>query len=111
MTKIKHRLSSSQADEYTATKSIYQFFPEQEGRHVWVGQLVGEVGTVSVTWNAACDPRVFQLEVTLADSSDSSTHKITTVPCSGDTAGVPSCLWTAKVSTTQRDEYDPVDTK
>jgi hypothetical protein len=78
---------------------------------VWVGELTGEIGTVSVTWNAACDPRVFQLDVTLADDSDSNSHSITTLPCSGDTEGVPSCLWTAKVTTTQRDEYDPVDTR
>jgi hypothetical protein len=65
-----------------------------------------QVGFISIVWNDACDPKVFQLDVTLADDKNSARNRITTVPCSGDTAGVPTCMWMAAVKTEARDEYE-----
>lgn len=76
-------------------------------RNVWIGQLNEQVGKVGVVWNAACDPKVFQLEVTLEHSADGSSNTITTVPCSGNT-GVPGCLWTAAVTTALLGELEPI---
>jgi hypothetical protein len=68
--------------------------------------LLKQVGFISIVWNDACDPKVFQLDVTLADDKNSARNRITTVPCSGDTAGVPTCMWMAAVKTEARDEYE-----
>jgi hypothetical protein len=49
---------------------------------------------------------VFQLDITLAEDTEGYKNAITTVPCSGKTTDVPSCIWMAAVKSQARDEYD-----
>jgi hypothetical protein len=65
-----------------------------------------QIGFVTVVWNDACDSKVFQLDVTLPDDTNSDRNSITTVPCSQETAQSPACMWMAAVKTEARDEYD-----
>ncbi|KAG5192055.1 hypothetical protein JKP88DRAFT_284721 [Tribonema minus] len=99
---------SFQGGQYFAVKTLSDFFGDAGGRHVWVGELTEQVGFVSVVWDDACDPRVFQLDVTLASDNDGHRHTITSIPCSEATS-VPSCVWMAAVATEMRDEFDVFD--
>jgi hypothetical protein len=102
---LLHFVPLQQGAQYSAKKSSYQYMGD---RHVWLGQLDGQVGKAGVVWNAACDPNVFQLEVNLAHSSDGTSNTITTVPCSAAPGNVTGCLWTAQVSTQRLPELEPI---
>jgi hypothetical protein len=75
---------------------------------ILLGCFTLQLGSVTVVWNDKCDTKVFQLDITLADDTAGYKNAITTVPCSGKTADVPSCIWMAAVKSEARDEYDDV---
>ncbi|KAG5175903.1 hypothetical protein JKP88DRAFT_283269 [Tribonema minus] len=94
---------------YYAARTHYQMFPDQGGRHAWMGELVGQVGFVNIVWDDACSPSVFQLDVHLEDGADNTRRVITSVPCSPSTATSKQCTWLATVETDLREEYHEED--
>jgi hypothetical protein len=84
----------------------YSYFHELQGRHVWIGELVGiDAGTVTIVYNDACDADVFDLSVILNDDGELRKRSLRSSPCAGadDPAG---CTWVSLVTTDMRDELD-----
>jgi Metallo-peptidase family M12 len=93
-------------EEITAVRKHFSSYPQLQGRHVWVGELVAEkVGSLTVVWNDACDPDVFQLDVVLNDDNESSKYSIKTTACTGKNDS-PTCTWMTLVKTEERDEME-----
>jgi hypothetical protein len=88
---------------YSAVHGYSDNHMQLSGRYVWSGTLTaGGNGTMSVVWNKACSPSVFQITVILPVINNTQTI-ITTQPCVNST--VVNCLWSVKYTQTViRDE-------
>jgi hypothetical protein len=95
-------------------KTSYQHFPEFNDRSIFFGQLAGTdsdnhafTGFATITWNGACDPKVFHVSIVLNTQADQ-TRVLKSVPCSSS-VDVPNCTWLAHVQTTTKDEMEKHD--
>jgi hypothetical protein len=91
-------------------KTSYEYFPQLNGRRVFMGELAGVgddghalTGSATITWNDACDPAIFHLSVVM-NNHDDMTHVLKSVPCTDPS--IPNCSWIASVKTALRDELE-----
>lgn len=95
----------------TINKTSYENFPGFAGRHVFAGQLSGIdetgvpfAGFATVTWNDACDPKLFHLSAVL-NTDKTHTKVLKSMPCTGAN-DVPNCVWISKIHTETKDELE-----
>lgn len=90
-----------QNNTYSAYKTSFETLHE---RYVWNGMLTNRGGQMSVVWDSVCNASIFQLDITLLASKNSSQIQITTRPCVNST--IDNCLWSVQlaVDTSRREE-------